>query len=67
MLLRLIIAHTLPYTNPILQFLAFFFAFLTTEDGTDMLSSMSVRNYHFFLRYNPEKQSFRTVTYSQFI
>jgi len=38
MLLRLIIAHILPYTNPILQFTAFSFAFLTNEDGTDMFS-----------------------------
>jgi hypothetical protein len=43
MLLRLIIAHTLPYINSILWFLAFFFAFLTNEDGTSMLS-LNVNN-----------------------
>jgi len=40
------------------------FAFLTTEDGTDMLS---VRNYHFLLCYYPEKQSSQSYLFTVYL
>jgi hypothetical protein len=33
------------------------FGFLTPEDGTDRFAKTAVRNYHYWLRNNPEERS----------
>ena len=57
---ELITAHALPCINPILGFLAFFLDSWPLKMGQIGCPKMSVSNYHYSLRNNPEDHSSRS-------